>query len=108
MSYLNPFDHIVILLYLLVLVGLGVYLQKRASKSLQDYFLGGKTLPWWALGVSGMASYFDVAGTMLITSFLFMLGPRGMYIEFRGAPGSVCCCRSCWCGLANGIIARNV
>lgn len=84
MSYLNSVDHIVILFYLLVLVGMGFYLQKRASRSLQDYFLGGKSLPWWALGVSGMASYFDVAGTMLITSFLFMLGPRGLFIEFRG------------------------
>ncbi len=63
---------------------MGFYLRKRASKSLQDYFLGGKSLPWWALGISGMASYFDVAGTMLITSFLFMLGPRGLFIEFRG------------------------
>jgi SSS family solute:Na+ symporter len=81
---LNSVDYTVILVYLCILVGLGFYLQRRASKSIEDYFLGGNKLPWWALGVSGMASYLDIAGTMLIVSFLFLLGPRGLYIEFRG------------------------
>ncbi len=31
-----------------------------------------------------MASFFDVSGTMLIVSFLYLLGPRGLFIEFRG------------------------
>ncbi|NLP10714.1 sodium:solute symporter [bacterium] len=84
MHFLNSVDYTVIVLYFLVLVGLGFYLQNRASKSLQDYYLGGKNLPWWAMGISGMASYLDVTGTMLIVSFLFMLGPRGLFIEFRG------------------------
>ncbi|MBN1292444.1 MAG: sodium:solute symporter [Candidatus Latescibacteria bacterium] len=59
-------------------------LKRMASQSLDDYFLGGRKLPWWALGVSGMASYLDITGTMIIVSFLFMLGPRGLFIEFRG------------------------
>ncbi len=36
------------------------------------------------MGISGMASFFDVSGTMLIVSFLYLLGPRGLFIEFRG------------------------
>ncbi len=84
MKFLNSFDYSVILVYFAILIGLGLYLQKRASSSIQDYFLGGNTLPWWALGISGMASYLDIAGTMLIVSFLFILGPRGLFIEFRG------------------------
>jgi Na+/proline symporter len=31
-----------------------------------------------------MAAWLDMTGTMIITSFLFMLGPRGLFIEFRG------------------------
>ncbi|MBN1541407.1 sodium:solute symporter [candidate division KSB1 bacterium] len=61
-----------------------MYLQRKASRSVQEYFLAGNSLPWWALGVSGMASYLDIAGTMLIVSFIYMLGPRGLLIEFRG------------------------
>ncbi|MFZ1083252.1 MAG: sodium:solute symporter, partial [Candidatus Kryptoniota bacterium] len=59
-------------------------MRKRSSKTIQDYFLGANKLPWWALGISGMSSFTDMAGTMLIVSFLFLLGPRGLYVEFRG------------------------
>lgn len=36
------------------------------------------------LGISGMSGWFDLTGTMIITSFLFMMGPMGFYVEFRG------------------------
>ncbi len=84
MQYLNNFDYTVVIVYFVILVGLGLYLRKKASASLEDYFLGGRQLPWWALGISGMASFLDITGTMIITSFLFLLGPRGLFIEFRG------------------------
>ncbi|MCE5250544.1 sodium:solute symporter [bacterium] len=84
MEYLNTIDYTVMLIYFAILIGLGMVLKKMASRSLEDYFLGGRRLPWWALGVSGMASFLDITGTMIITSFLFMLGPRGLFIEFRG------------------------
>jgi len=83
-KYLNELDYTAIGIYFLILIGLGLYLRKRASQNIEHYFLGGHKLPWWAMGISGMASFLDVAGTMLIVSFLFMLGPRGLYIEFRG------------------------
>ncbi len=81
---LNGIDYTVILGYLGALIVLGVALERMASKSLDDYFIGGRRLPWWALGVSGMAYFLDMTGTMIITSFLFLLGPRGLFIEFRG------------------------
>lgn len=81
---LNAIDYSVIGGYLLALVVLGLVLERMASRSLDDYFIGGRQLPWWALGVSGMAYFLDMTGTMIITSFLFMLGPRGLFIEFRG------------------------
>lgn len=84
MQQLNSIDYTVIGIYFSVLVGLGIYLEKKASQSLDDYFLGGRSLPWWALGMSGMAAWLDITGTMMITSFLFMLGPRGLFVEFRG------------------------
>ena len=81
---LNYVDLGIILVYFLILLGIGWYLKKRASSSLNDYFLAGKKMPWWALGMSSMASWLDMTGTMIIVSFLFLLGPRGLYIEFRG------------------------
>ncbi|QQE11634.1 sodium:solute symporter [Planctomycetota bacterium] len=84
MDYLNTIDYIVIILYFSLLISISIYLKQKASKSLEDYLIGGRSLSWWMLGVSGTASFVDVAGTMLIVSFLFMLGPRGLFIEFRG------------------------
>lgn len=84
MNFLNGIDYAIIVIYFSILIGLGLYLQKKASSSLEDYFLAGRNLPWWALGISGMAAWLDVTGTMMVTSFLFLLGPRGLFIEFRG------------------------
>ncbi len=84
MQYLNLFDYSLISLYFLSLIGLGLYLRKRASGSIEDYFLAGRNLPWWALAFSGSASWFSISGSMIIIAFLYMLGPRGLYVEFRG------------------------
>ena len=84
MENLNPLDYTVIAVYFCFLVGLGLYLRKRASASMEDYFLGNRSMPWWLLGFSGMGHFLDIAGTLLIISFLYLLGPRGLFIEFRG------------------------
>lgn len=84
MYYLTALDYTLIALYFLALIALGVFLQKRASSSMEEYFLAGKSLPWWAIGISGMSWSLDMTGTMLITSLLFLLGPRGLFLEFRG------------------------
>jgi solute:Na+ symporter, SSS family len=95
---LNTIDYTVIAVYLSFLIGLGLYLRKRASASLEDYFLGGRKLPWWALGISGMASFLDITGTVLIVSFLYILGPRGLFIEFRGGAVLVLAVFLLWTG----------
>ena len=84
MKFLDAADYISLFIYLGILVVIATYFRRRAARSMQDYFLGANRLPWWAMGISGMSSYVDMAGTMLIVSFLYMLGPRGLYIEFRG------------------------
>ncbi len=84
MGYLGGPDYGIIAAYFLLLVGMGIYLSKRASASLDDYFLAGRQMPWWALGVSGMGWSLDITGTMLIVSLMYLLGPRSMFIEFRG------------------------
>ncbi|HEX9971945.1 MAG TPA: sodium:solute symporter [bacterium] len=85
MRYLNFVDYGIILGYLLVLLVIGQVLKKRASASMEDYFIGGRKMPWWALGMSSMAAWLDMTGTMIIVSFLYLMGPRAMFIEgFRG------------------------
>jgi Na+/proline symporter len=77
-------DYVIVVVYLLGIVLVGLYMQKRASAGIDSYFLGNRKMPWWALGASGMASNFDVSGTMINTAFIFALGAAGLFIEIRG------------------------
>ncbi len=77
-------DYSIIIIYLLIIVLIGLYFEKKASKGIDSYFLGDKKLPWWALGASGMASNLDVSGTMINTAFIYSLGAVGFFIEIRG------------------------
>lgn len=52
-------DYLVFGLYIVVLVGLGLFLsrgKKGQEKSSSDYFLAGNTLTWWAVGASLIAA----------------------------------------------------
>jgi Na+/proline symporter len=84
MAHLGPFDLIFISAYFVLVLATGLMMSRRAAQGLDSYFLAGRSLSWVLLGISGMALWFDLTGTMLITSFLYMLGPRGLLIEFRG------------------------
>jgi SSS family solute:Na+ symporter len=48
---MNFLDWTVIMFYFVGMIGLSVYLGRRQS-SQEDYFVGGRKLPWWAVGVS--------------------------------------------------------
>jgi Na+/proline symporter len=97
-NYLNSIDYAIIGLYLAVLVVLGLHLKRRASTGLEQYLLGNRSMPWWMLGVSGVMDFWDLAGTMIIVSFLFLLGPRGLFIEFRGGAVLVLAVAMLWTG----------
>jgi len=68
---LHAIDAAIILIYFLFAIGAGIWVARRGAKDLNSYFLGGKTLPWYYLGVSnalGMFRYFrhDVAGVCAV------------------------------------------
>ncbi len=69
----------IIILYFVVVLGLGFWYKKRASQSLDSYFLGGKSLHWLWLSMSGSVSNFDITGTMWIVSVIFLLGMKSMW-----------------------------
>lgn len=81
---LTPIDYVLIVGYFVILMGIGIYLQKKASNSIEDYFIGARKIPGWLLGVAGFTQFVDITGTAVIISFLYMLGPKGMLIELRG------------------------
>ena len=51
-------DYLVVLLYFAVVLGVGLYFVRRAGKSTDDFFLAGRSLPWWIAGTSMVATMF--------------------------------------------------
>ncbi len=81
---MTTLDYAIVVVYLVGMVFIGFYHQRKASKGIDSYFLADRGLPWWALGASGMAANLDVSGTMINTAFIFALGASGFFIEIRG------------------------
>ncbi|MEB3215682.1 MAG: sodium:solute symporter [Nostocales cyanobacterium 94392] len=77
-------DYLIIAVYLIGIVIFGLYLERKASSGIDSYFLGNRSMSWWVLGASGMASNTDLAGTMVISALIYAVGARGFFIEIRG------------------------
>lgn len=55
MNHFNFADWLVIVVYLLGIIGLGVWFGKDQHNT-RDYFLGSKNIPWWGVGLSIVAA----------------------------------------------------
>lgn len=75
-------DIAIILIYLLVMVMIGWYFQKRASLNKESYLLGGKSLPWYYLGLSNASGMFDISGTMWMVSLAFVYGFKSLWLPW--------------------------
>ncbi|APA00251.1 sodium:solute symporter family protein [Flavobacterium commune] len=69
-------DVSIIVAYILLSVGIGIWISRKASKGLDDYFLGGKTIKWYFLGLSNGSGMFDVSGTSWMIGVLFLYGVK--------------------------------
>lgn len=80
-------DKLIIVGFFVLVVVVGMMMSKVASQGVDNYFLGGRSIPWWVLGASGTASNFDMTGTMVIVSMIYVLGLNGFWVEMRGGVG---------------------
>jgi Na+/proline symporter len=49
---------------------------------MQAYFLGGKKMPWYVLGISNASGMFDLSGTMLLVYWMFIYGLKSVWIPW--------------------------
>lgn len=75
-------DVIIILVYLTAVILLGLILKRRAQKDKTAYMLGGKTLPWYMLGMSNASDMFDISGTMWMVTLSFVYGMKSIWIPW--------------------------
>ena len=91
-------DLLIAAAYCLAVPVVGLALARRASAGLDAYFLGNRRFGPLLMGVSGMTDWFDLSGTMVITSLLFLFGPRGLFVECRGGVVLVLAFLMLWTG----------
>jgi Na+/proline symporter len=56
---LAAIDWAIIGTYFLISLAIGLYFTRRAGQSTDEYFLGGRSIPWWLAGVSIVATTFS-------------------------------------------------
>ena len=61
---LHALDIGIIVGYFVAVITIGLWVSRKGTKDLDSYFLGGKKLPWYMLGVSDASGMFDISGTM--------------------------------------------
>ncbi len=67
---LHWLDWAIIFSYIIFSLCVGIFFSKRASKSTEEYFLSGRTLPWWIVGTSMVATTFAADTPLAITEFV--------------------------------------
>lgn len=79
---LSALDIGIILFYIVSTLFIGFWLSKRASQSLDSYFLGGNNIPWYYLGLSNASGMLDISGTMWMVYLLFVYGLKSVWIPW--------------------------
>ncbi len=77
---LHWIDLLIVLVYLIGVALVGFLIRKKASTGLDNYYLAGRNLPWWVLGIAGCSSYIDIGGTMALVGALFYLGLKSVWM----------------------------
>ncbi|NEP17183.1 MAG: Na+:solute symporter [Leptolyngbya sp. SIO4C1] len=70
-----PIDWLIVAVYLIFTLALGIYLSRRASGSLVDFFVSGRSLPWWLAGTSMAATTFSIDTPLYVAG---VVGTRGI------------------------------
>ncbi len=78
--HLTTVDWIIIIVYLFVSLGIGIYMSKRAGRSTNDFFLSGRNLPWYIAGTSMVATTFAADTPLAVTELVAQNGIAGNWL----------------------------
>ena len=73
-------DWSIVAFYLILTMGLGLYLSRKASNSIEDFFVSGRSLPWWLAGISMAATTFSIDTPLLIAGIVGSQGIVGNWL----------------------------
>ena len=74
---LQILDWSIIFLFFLTFILIGVITSKKSGKNSKEYFLSGRNMPWWLLGISMVATTFSADTPNLVTNLVREKGVSG-------------------------------
>jgi len=77
---LSTLDLTIIAALFLVILSVGLYMGRSAGKSSAQYFLSGRNMPWWLLGLSMVATTFSTDTPNLVTDIVRQKGVAGNWV----------------------------
>lgn len=77
---LSALDYTLIIVFFTIVLGIGVVVSKKSGKSSSEYFLSGRTMPWWLLGLSMVATTFSTDTPNLVTDIVRTDGVSGNWV----------------------------
>ncbi len=77
---LSTFDIALIVTFFAITLFIGIYVSKQSGKSSTEYFLSGRSMPWWLLGVSMVATTFSTDTPNLVTDIVRTNGVSGNWV----------------------------
>ena len=77
---ISSFDWIIIGLFFAITLALGILSTKKSGQSKAEYFLSGRNMPWWLLGVSMVATTFSADTPNLVTDIIRKGGVAGNWV----------------------------
>lgn len=80
MIQLSTFDYILIFSFFAITLFIGIYVSKKSGKNTNEYFLSGRNMPWWLLGLSMVATTFSTDTPNLVTDIVRNNGVSGNWV----------------------------
>ncbi|MFT4536713.1 MAG: SSS family solute:Na+ symporter [Saprospiraceae bacterium] len=77
---LETLDWAVIVFYMLLTITIGVFVAKNKSENIDDFFVAGRSLPWWLLGTSIAATWFATDAPLAVTALIRSKGIYGTWL----------------------------
>jgi Na+/proline symporter len=77
---LAPADWLILVVYFLLSGAIGLYYTRRAGRSVAEYFVSGRTLPWWLAGTSMVATTFAADTPLVVSGLVAKYGVAGNWL----------------------------
>jgi solute:Na+ symporter, SSS family len=74
---MRALDWGVVAIYMALTLAVGLWLSRRASRSLEEFFVGGRSIPWWLAGASMAAITFNVDTPLYVSGVVMRRGIAG-------------------------------